>query len=373
MSFRYDKYNLIKEHTTLSERKKLWITGRNTLVVSLPREWGEKGEEVELTSIGNMIILRKELLEEAIESKYQEPLQLKYDLMNAYLQGYREFRVAIPEGNTRKIDEVKLLSRDASIYGIDYKELPPNKVVFSFPAGGTNIHELLNKLFDWDGMVYSLVLKHMDNPLPVKETELEDTYRKIRDVEKDADAITSYTKRLLGQAQSNPGLIKSIGLENSLQAISYITIAENLERVIDHQHDLFHGIMNLNRFINKEKKVVEFDFSDEDQYGFKEYYIDAHTFLEKACKNIKSFDKKEILSILATKETYILHNIYGRLGYRSLPSQELITPEKRRKIFKLMESGPHSVILAGMQTKIWGLTGVATNIAEAALNLRRPT
>jgi len=370
MTFGFDKYKLLRENPKLPQKKKIWITGRNTLVVSLPKGWAEKDEEVELNDLGNMIILRRgESMEEPIEITYQEQNQVKYDIINTYLQGFKELRILIPDRDPRKIDEVKLLFQ--CLYGTKYKRSSLDKVALLFPTEVTNMGELLTMLFDLDSMVYTQVLKQMETSLPVEEARMEDTYRSINSLENDADAITSYAKRLLRRTLDNPELLRDVGLENLSQTIPYITIVENTERVIDHQHDLYLGMMNLNRFLRSRNET--FIFSQPNEYGFKEYYIDAHKFLEKTCRNLENLDKNEVLEMLATKEYYIPDPVYGRLGYRSLTGQEGITPERRRKIFSLIGSmsGPYPVILAGMQTKIWGITGAATNIAEAVLHLKK--
>ncbi len=162
-----------------------------------------------------------------------------------------------------------------------------------------------------------------------------------------------------------PWLSTELGVENTAQIIPYTTLNSNLERVGDLQTEIFSALHNLVKEVDGD--ASDYIYSKKDTYGYLQYYRKAHKMVEDAYRSRDDLEKlRQIINTkgkrkMVNEKTGVMQYMPYRPGY--------IEAEERSIIYSLIKnfSNTHLVCL---EHEIYGMTGNATNIAEAWYNMK---
>jgi phosphate uptake regulator len=351
------------------DQRKIWKTGKGTYVVSLPRDWAvkqiDKSSKVALFVSENRIVISTESEYKNpvgyIEMTTDDPVRLESQIVAAYVGGYSRLRLKIPEWMTKS--QQKLREVQNRLYGTALFHESSVEFIMSMSVADNEIPHIIQRGFTLFHEIYKQTLELMErtvtstSDLSAKRSEI------IESIELDSDRTFLYGRRLLNKALLFPDVSEKIGLMDVRNAIEYSNIFSSFERLTDLQKEIFMLLMKINeKHLDDKNKTNHFLSSD--GYSFKDYYEGAHEVVKTAFESMENEEKA--YRVLSFKEQ---KNGSG-LSY----ADPFITKENREKIYLLIkENESYSNFLLEIEGKVWAMVGIATNIAEAGRNLRRPT
>jgi len=355
-----------QERLLLSDKRKIWKTGKGTYVVSLPIEWAEmvndkyNGEvyvfqlkdkvyvlpPTELTGLtGDLIVT------------CDDETKLESQIIAAYLANYSGLYIRFQE-NVSGLEE-KLRDISNRLYGTNLARISAREFFLSMSVAENPIDKVLDRIHLLSDEIYKESVDKMAS-LPLDRKELSEKLDHIRSIETDTDRTSFYSKRLLTYSLLNPETSKRVGIEDVRDILEYHVIISNFERLSDLELELFETLVKLNDQVASNKTTLKLSALSPG-YGLKEYYEDAHKLVDKAYLGIK--DEQSALEVLRSKNVVDREtNIEYRPGFISL--------ENRKKLLDFIRSKPFSEWLILMEQRVWGMTGIGTNIAEAGRNIK---
>jgi phosphate uptake regulator len=358
-----------QERILLAEKRKIWKTGKGTFVVSLPLEWAQmvnekyKGE-VYVSQFKEKVYVfpAAELtgLTGDLTVTCDDETKLESQIIAAYLANYGGLYIRFQEnlGNVSRLEE-KLREVSNKLYGTNLARISAREFFLSMSVAENPIDRVLDRIHFLCEEIYKESVDKMVS-IPLSRKELSEKLVHIRNIEMDTDRTSFYSKRLLTYSLLNPESSKRIGIEDVRDVIEYYVIISNFERLSDLELELFEILVKLNDQVASTKTTLKLSLSSPG-YGLKEYYEDAHKLLDKAYLGIK--DEQSALEVLRSKNAVDKEtNIEYRPGFISL--------ENKKKLLDFIKSKPFSEWLILMEQRIWGMTGIGTNIAEAGRNIK---
>lgn len=354
-----------------AENRKIWKTGRGTYVISLPSEWAEKfinkyGDQVKVSFFEEKAIISPlKFTEKNARVKITPPNileKLESTIISYYTTGSGQIIVDLEDGNLSAID--KILTIKDKLEGTSILRMSPKEFVISFSESIKNFKDLLDVSFSYYGELFE-ENTHVIKNFPIDETaELESIQQKMKRVEDETDTITFVIKRLLSKSLVSPEYKETIGLLDLRNALHFNTIASGIERLCDLEVELFNEVKKLNAKCLKNKVKIKLADPSKDNDIYR-YHQAAYTLNSLAYKGFE--DPESAYKVLRTKKnTAIIDD--EEIEYRG----EIIKPRERKALLEFAANYPqYARELTIIEQKIWGMTGVATNIAEAIMNLRK--
>jgi hypothetical protein len=198
----------------------------------------------------------------------------------------------------------------------------------------------------------------------VSRDEIDGQKELIETKERDIDACSFLLKRLLNRLFYCPWLSEDLGIGDFANIIPYTTLNTNLERLGDLQVEIFNALYSL--VVDVGKKASKYIYSKEHAYGYVQYYSSAHEMVKDAYKSRNDVEKLKVIISTKNKRKIIKKNdIKQEMPYRP----GYIEAEKRAIIYDLIKNFGNEHLVC-LEHEIWGMTGNATNIAEAWYNMK---
>jgi hypothetical protein len=346
--------------TINDEKRKIWLIGKRgkrkgTYVVSLPVGWAEEvggeGTEIKVSDYrGNLLLSPSAVKREpkrwtlAIKSTLEQPTSLlKYQIISAYLNNFREIRVKFEE--QREDVEKMLKELEMKLSGLSTSHVSENERLISMSTMIKPVPEILQQMLSEAHIIHDINQESFLNLQLAR-----DKSERVREVEDDIDKNSFLVKRLFCVATEQPEIIERVGIGELSKLVHWETLNSNLERVGDLQHEIHEEL----KLLGEGSKRVTLSTPD---YGFKTYHSKAQEMVDDAY----SEDMNKITTILDTKKY-----AEERPKHRG---KHYIPIDKARSIESLVTGNSE---LRCLDVRVWGLTGCATNIAEAWLNMRGP-
>jgi len=355
------------------EKRKLWRTGKGTYVVSLPIKWSEElikkyGDEVSLSFQEERAIIlpagetAKEGKITAAES--DDILKLESEIIASFISDVERLYVEIAEDKKSAFLE-KILYLKNKLEGMSILNISPTQLLITFSEMGKSVVELLDTMYSYFLEFYNRNQFIMSEVPTKSEETLKKYFDFLLSVENEIDTTTFHIKRLVNKGLIFPEYLPQIRVNDVRDILQFYSIATNLERLCDLEVELFNEIRKLNakNIIEKEKVKL---LSSPKGYDVRTYHADACRMVNLAYEGFK--DQEKALQVLRTRN--LISEIEGtEIEYRG----DMIPAEKRKIVLDLAKNHPKfSRELVLIEQKIWGITGISTNVAENIMNLYRP-
>lgn len=341
------------------EKRKIYKTGKKTYVVSMPQEWALKiikpyGPEVFLSWYHDKILIvpvkERQLLRAEIDVNPNDLEGLEASVISAYLSGCEELHIKMTADETECIERLSKLRK--KLYGA-FMTRTPDEFVFEFSASLKPIREILDTTYSLFNSMCSRNIELMKERLPLDSEILDQKASSINSMEDAVDQYSYLIKRFLNKALRDPEVLPRISVESE-DIIEYHTIASSIERLTDLQKEIFEGIKELSERCEANGEPLDLSSCPE-KCSLEKYLKNATLMVEKAYRGSKD-EKKDVLK---TKRFSRF-----RPGF--------IEREERDEILEFVRKGKYSDILIPLEGKVWALTGISTNVAEAWMNMYRP-
>ena len=348
---------------TTEEKRKIWSIGKSkesktgkgrkgTYVVSIPVAWAEQvggdGTEIIVSSYKGGLLLSpgglwNEPKEFPLSVRDQSISLLKYKIISAYLNNYEEIRVICEK--PREDLETLLKELNDKLLGFSYANTGKNETVIAMSTTVKPVYGILQKMLSQAHLIHE-INQDAFSDFRIAKAKSE----KVEEIERDIDKYSYLVKRLFCVAAEQPEEYGQIGIGDLPRLVHWETLNTNLERVGDLQHEIN---LELQRYSENKKKP---DVLSTPSYSFKDYHAAAQKMIDDAY----SQDPNKITEILDAKK-FAEEDPKHRGNYIPL--------EKAKSIQSMVLNNPE---LRCLDVRIWGLTGCATNIAEAWLNMKGP-
>lgn len=342
--------------------RRVWQTGKGakkgkgSYVTALPTEWAKKltSKEVIVSELGDgLFLVPRELKRHKIKElrfKGNNPNFIKYQIISAYLNNYRELYIELEEPNKECIQMIESLPK--KLLGLTPAfAAEANKRIISMSTFLRPIPKIL------DRMLALIQRIHKINQETMSEFNMsEDQLENIKAMENDVDRNSFLIKRFCCVAADEPGLAERVGINDLTKITRWETLNSNLERMSDLQYEICLELNRLKK--HKKKKAMDEIRSKESRYSFRDYHNSAQEMVNDAYSN----DPEKITEIINTKRSDSEEEITKHRG-------RYITKEQGKMIGQTVNNISD---LTCLDSRIWGLTGGATNIAEAWLNMNGP-
>jgi len=336
------------------DKRTIWLIGKSkerkgTYVVSLPANWAEaaggEGTEVILRDhLGSLLITppiaRSEPKKTELAVKEQESSLLRHLLISAYLNNFRIVTLLFEK--PRQDVEGMLIDLRTKLSGFSFEYTTKSTCEVTMSTLIQPVPEILQKMLGQTQMINEINQNTFSN---LKSAEA--LSKRVDDIEINIDQNSFLLKRLLYIAAEQQDMIERLGIGEISKIVHWATLNSSLERVGDLQHDIHEELKRLG-----ESKVP----LSTTTYDFITYHKKAQEMVDDAYFG----DLKKITAILDTKT-----HAKADPKYRG----DYIPKAKAESIQSHVMKFP---VLMCLDVRIWGLTGLATNIAEARLNMIGP-
>ncbi len=354
------------------ERKprKYWPSGNSSFVTTLPNNWVKdyakefSEKEIMVTQIGETLLFTPKKNPPAekplpIEMKPSDASRAYYSIISAYIQDYSEVCL-VEKGYSRSfLDKIMLIQNKLPGATIQPKSEGEYKV--TFVTEPEPIPTILDKMYGHYKQIYE---KNKDLFTGLDEKENINTkFNFVQYTEEEVDKMGFLLKRLFTRVFNtvlfDPTILETTGLSKGKdtdysvvsKSVAYSVVASNLERITDIQVGIFRTLKDI-ALDEKGRKSLGIH----KDYGFDDYYNAAHQMVTDA---YQSKDNLKLLLKVLNSEDRQDGDVCYREGY--------IDSKQRRQALKLAEE---SQSLSSLEGSIWANTGLATNIAEAWINMR---
>lgn len=355
--------------------------GKNgtSYTTTLPKEWvkkyATKSERVRVDQYGETLFINP-----VKQEKDGKPLKIiigkngettYYSIISAYLQNYDKIILKEEVHNEPLINRLREIGN--KLPGAHFEpEKEEGTYQITFDNMIKHIPQLLSEMFEEYRILYTKNIEMFHSSPKTEKIDVKSHFVGLK--EESVDRNFFLLKRLFTNVFENtlkdPKILVDTGLMKTgddfqysvvSKSVGYFSIANSLERLTDLQVDIFKNLKKV--IIDDEDKSCLID--KETGYGFEKFYNAANSMIEDSY-NSKSIMEKganmykgfQFLLKVLKAESNKDDKIKFREGY--------ITKENRETILKLAENSSHLTYLEG---QIWGSTGIATNIAEAWINM----
>jgi len=368
-----------------TETRRFWKGKKaDSYVTSLPMEWVkeyipdyEKKENrvIERTQIDSTILITPQIKEEK-----PKPLELimetgngdqvYYSVISAYLQDYDDICITEKDYNVNLIEKLSSIGDKLPNAYFKGKE-SDGRYVIKFETKIENIPKKLDEIYMHYETLYSKNQKMFSGS--IKESDIETEYKIVTRTENLVDNNVFALKRLFTHVfetfWNKPGILIESGLLRDEDAVDYTaaykiagyrSVANILERITDIEKDIFELLKKL-----RDSKIA---LPQKNGPDFPKYYDGAHDMIKDAYQSKKltesASDSKNgfkcLVKVLAAED-----NEKDGIRYR----EKYISFDERKKILDYLKESKKPPELVALEGLIWGSTGLATNIAEAWINM----
>lgn len=351
------------------EKRKIYRTGargKPSYALVLPKEWVERiypdpslKREVEVSVFGDKLLVlpSAEIYPPAaklVKEQYQpSDVWLEAAILHCYLTSIDRVEVVGNIDDKETSARIDKLRRKLS--GFQIEERTSSKLALSFSTPLRPMRDILERSY---GLLTGLHLenKSLLNKFPDIGRILDDSMRTVQSNEDDADQNAMLGKRLLIRALQDPEVSQKLGIGEAHEILDYHTIVTSLERLSDLETELFRLSADLFKRVDKSAAAREgLRFSEKpSEYHFTQYFDDLFRMVKDS--HDSRDDPQLALKLLSTRA----------LEYRP----EYVAEEQRKKIISYSSTHKFSEYLVPLEGKIWAMSGIATNIAEAWLDMR---
>jgi len=271
------------------EQRKIQITGGNSYIVSLPREWIKttglsKGDYlgVDTNEDGTLTIFPKS--KEKIKRTFtinltgSDSLNTRL-LISKYLEGYDIIEL-VSKDRIPKDSRKNLIKTVQNLIGIEIFEETSNKFVLSslIDFGSIKIDKILKRLIILTNSIFSESLKALE------ESNWEFA-QEIIPREDEVDKFYFHGIRELSESLKMPQLQKDVGIKRSTDILSYITVIKSIERISDYLINILEISIDLEKEIPKD--IIDFAhacfdiFNDASENIFTKNLLKANDTLDR--------------------------------------------------------------------------------------------
>ena len=224
------------------EQRKVQITGGNSYIVSLPREWIStsnigKGDYVgvESNEDGTITIYPKSVSRKkrAFTIELTPTLSLNNRLIiSKYLEGYDVIEVVSKE-RIPKIARKEIINTVRNLIGLEIFEETSNKFTISslIDFGSIKIEKILRRIIIITDSIY-------DESITALKENNKEFAQEIIPREDEVDKFYFHALRELSEATRTPQLLKSMGIKRSTDILSYHSVVKSIERIADYLIDI---------------------------------------------------------------------------------------------------------------------------------------
>lgn len=220
------------------EQRKIQITGGNSYIVSLPRDWIKntnlsKGDYlgVETNEDGTLTIFPKS--KERVKRTFTINLTTSDSLNNRlliskYLEGYDVIEL-VSKDRIQKESRKDIMRTVQNLIGIEIFEETSNKFVLSslIDFGSIKIEKILKRLIILTNSIFVESIKAL-------EQGNREFAQEIIPREDEVDKFYFHGIRELSEALKIPQMQKDFGIRRSTDILSYITVIKSIERIADY-------------------------------------------------------------------------------------------------------------------------------------------
>jgi phosphate uptake regulator len=224
------------------EQRKIQITGGNSYIVSLPREWVlatglSKGDYVgvETNEDGSISVYPK--AKERKKRRFvieltESPTLNNRLLISKYLEGYDVIELVSNERIQKDVRK-EIIHTVQNLIGIEIFEETSNKFVLStlIDFGSIRIEKILRRMIILTSSIFSESLQALS------EGNVEFA-QEIIPREDEVDKFYFHGIRELAEASRTPQILKDMGINRSTDILSYLTILKSIERISDYLIDI---------------------------------------------------------------------------------------------------------------------------------------
>lgn len=351
------------------EKRSYWPSGKSSFVTSLPNKWikdyarKSSKDEIMMSQIGETLLItpKKDKPPEkplTIVIQPNDSSKVYYSIISAYIQGYDEVCLLEKSYQRDLIDKVMTIQNKLPGAIVEPKAEGEYKIKF------TNLEEKIPTILDKMHEHYqTLYNKNNDLFKDIDGSDINTKFNFVQYTEKEVDKIGFQLKRLFTRVFDtvlyDPEILLRTGLAEKekdvdysvvAKSVAYSVVASNLERLTDIQVEIFEILKDMT-VDEKGRKILGIN----KDYGFDKYYNAANKMVEDAYNSKNNL--KCLLKVLRSE-----NQKEGGISFR----EEYISPAERKQILDLAEKNPNLIQLEG---RIWANTGLATNIAEAWINM----
>ncbi|HOP09034.1 MAG TPA: phosphate uptake regulator PhoU, partial [Candidatus Methanofastidiosa archaeon] len=278
------------------EQRKVQITGGNSYIVSLPRDWIKKTGlskgnylGVETNEDGTLTIFPKS--KERIKKTFSINLTKSDSLNNRlliskYLEGYDIIEL-VSKDRIPKESRKSLMKTVQNLIGIEIFEETSNKFVLSslIDFGSIKIDKIIKRLIILTNSIFLESIKALE----------EGNWEFAQEIiprEDEVDKFYFHGIRELSEALKMPQLQKDVGINRSTDILSYITVIKSIERISDYLINILEIFIDMEKEIPKE--IVDYShgcfdiFNDVTENVFTKNLTKANDTLDK----LKGEEKK---------------------------------------------------------------------------------
>ena len=329
------------------EQRKIWRAGKFSYVTVVPKEWAERVKEgkviVTQTKYG-LVLTPSEIYEHGrlrMQVKVCDPLELRNDIIGAYLNHHDEIEVVFDKPWPKCIEELHRLQ--TKLIGLRVGPPSGNTFLVSISTDPVPVSQLLDIMFDQ----YSAMYEHNSailGRLPISTDESDQTASIIEASEDAIDGYSLLMKRLFNRLLMMPWIAPQMGIEDITDLEQYSTINANIERLGDLQCEILEELCRLSEERGEQARK-DIGLAG-DPFVLKEYYDHSHQLVKQAYSGKN--DRQKLMAIIKTKH------------------------QEEGGIEKSVRSLAKTSSLVCLFYKIHGMRGNATNIAEAWLDMQEP-
>lgn len=346
-----------------------------TLPIDWVKKYAAKSDSIRVDQYGKTLFINP-----VKQEKDEKPLKIiigkngekvYYSIISAYLQNYDKIILKEEVHNEPLVNKLKEIG--SKLPGAHFEpEKEEGTYQITFDNMIKHVPQLLDEMFEEYRILYAKNIEMFHSSPKIEKIDVKSHFVSLK--EESVDRNFFLLKRLFTSVFENilkdPKILVDTGLMNVgddfrysvvSKSVGYFSIANSLERLTDLQVDIFKNLKKI--IIDNEDKSCLVD--EETDYGFEKFYnatssmvedsYNSKSIMEKGPKMYEGF--QSLLKVLKA-ESNKDDEIKFREGY--------ITKENRETILKLAENSSDLTYLEG---QIWGSTGIATNIAEAWINM----
>ena len=226
--------------------RKLQVTGGGTYTVSLPKNWIQensldKGDQVSLSvkEDGSILISPKKY-EENKETKIRMNKDLELVIrmfITKYLEGFDEIEI-FTDGRFTPEFRRDLKETVQNLIGVELFEETSKKMVFQtlVKSGSLDLNNMLHRL----SVITQSIYRDSINLLSEDVSDMD-----IDSRDDEVDKLHFYIRREINEALTNHNVFESIGMGDKTDAVNYVLISKNFERIADYAVDISNLVPQL--------------------------------------------------------------------------------------------------------------------------------
>jgi hypothetical protein len=287
-----------------------------------------------------------------------DPHEAENIVISAYLGGADTVQFEVPKDDTSII--AKLEQLDDKLNGMYINLTSAGHWVVNFTPLKVSIPKLLDTQYGLYSDMYELVLGLLRN-YPAAAEQIQAAEKVIARLEPQVDRDSFYAKRLLVTSLTEPESMPDLDIAHPSHTIAYSTIESNLERLADHQEEIFKQLKSLNACCEDQR--ICFDLS-----ALTHFYELVHEIVAKAYKEREEFTNQVTIAEQAAAAEREYGEVRNWLEFVLVGMKDVIPTPHDPSTSQAYEAISKALgALWNIAGLMWAMVERATNISEAAL------